>query len=105
MGSSKQLAGLVGPAIVDHSRQLWDVLPAGAPPRIRVGDAPAGMAVFGQGARLAVTNSNRFGDNTAPSLTIIDANKISNGKDAILASVAAGVIPRELRITENQRLK
>lgn len=72
--------------------------------RIPVGDAPVGMAVFDEGARLAVTNSNRFGDsNAAQSLTIIDTNKISNGKDAILGSVPAGVFPRELSVTENQR--
>ena len=59
--------------------------------RLLVGDAPVGMAVFDNGARLAVTNSNRFGDsNAVQSLTIIDTKKISSGEDAILGSVRAG---------------
>jgi DNA-binding beta-propeller fold protein YncE len=72
--------------------------------RVPVGDAPVGMAVFAGGARLAVTNSNRFGDsNAAQSLTIIDTKKFSRGKDAIVGSVSAGVFPRELRVTQNQQ--
>jgi DNA-binding beta-propeller fold protein YncE len=72
--------------------------------KVPVGDAPVGMAVFDGGARLAVTNSNRYGDsNAAQSLTIIDTKKISRGKDAILGSVPAGVFPRELRVTRNQQ--
>jgi DNA-binding beta-propeller fold protein YncE len=72
--------------------------------RLLVGDAPVGMAVFDNGARLAVTNSNRFGgSNAVQSLTIIDTKKINSGEDAILGSVRAGVFPRELRVTDDQR--
>jgi DNA-binding beta-propeller fold protein YncE len=73
--------------------------------RVPVGDPPVGVAVLDDGARLAVTNSNRFGDsNTAQSLTIIDTKKIGkSGEDAILGTVPAGVFPRELRVTENQQ--
>ena len=71
---------------------------------VPVGNAPVGLAVFDDGARVAVTNSNRFGDSHAvQSLTIIDTRRISRGEDAILGSVLAGVFPRELRMTENQR--
>jgi DNA-binding beta-propeller fold protein YncE len=70
--------------------------------RIPVGDAPVGLAVLNDGARLAVTNSNRFSTgNAMQSLTIIDTTKIRSGEDAILGTVAAGVFPRELRLTEN----
>lgn len=72
--------------------------------RVPVGDAPVGVAVLDDGARLVVTNSNRFGDtNAAQSLTIIDTRKIRDGENAILGTVPAGVFPRELRVTENQQ--
>jgi DNA-binding beta-propeller fold protein YncE len=72
--------------------------------RIPVGDAPVGIAVLDDGARLAVTNSNRFGNgNAAASLIIIDTKKIRSGEDAILGTVPAGVFPRELRVTANQQ--
>ena len=72
--------------------------------RIPVGDAPVGIAVLDDGQRLAVTNSNRFGDGkAAASLIIIDTKKIGSGKDAIVGTVPAGVFPRELRVTANQR--
>ena len=72
--------------------------------RVPVGDAPVGVAVLNDGARIAVTNSNRFGtSNAAQSLTIIDAEKIMHGEAAVLGTVPAGVFPRELRVTEDQR--
>jgi DNA-binding beta-propeller fold protein YncE len=72
--------------------------------RIPVGDAPVGIAVLKDGAWLAVTNSNRFGDSTATqSLMVIDARTTGSGKDAVLGRVPAGIFPRELRVTEDQR--
>lgn len=71
--------------------------------RVPVGDAPVGMAVLDGGARLAVTNSNRFGTGTTASLTIIDAQNIRTGEAAVLGSVPAGVFPRELRVTEDEQ--
>jgi DNA-binding beta-propeller fold protein YncE len=69
-----------------------------------VGDAPVGLAVLNDGTRLAVTNSNRFGNSGAvQSLTIIDTMKIRSGADAILGRVPTGVFPRELRVIENQQ--
>jgi DNA-binding beta-propeller fold protein YncE len=71
--------------------------------RIPVGDAPVGLAVLNDGARLAVTNSDRFSNsNAAQSLTIIDTKKIRSGEDAIVGTVPVGVFPRELRLIENQ---
>jgi DNA-binding beta-propeller fold protein YncE len=72
--------------------------------RVPVGDAPVGVAVLDGGARIAVTNSNRFGgSNTTQTLTIIDAQKIASGAAAVLGTVPAGVFPRELRVTEDQK--
>ena len=72
--------------------------------RVPVGDAPVGVAVLDGGARIAVTNSNRFGDsNATQNLTIIDAQKIASGAAAVLGTVPAGVFPRELRMTEDQK--
>lgn len=72
--------------------------------RVPVGEAPVGVAVLNEGARLAVTNSNRFGNsNATQSLTIIDAQKISSGEVSILGTVPAGVFPRELKVTADQR--
>jgi DNA-binding beta-propeller fold protein YncE len=72
--------------------------------RVPVGGAPVGVAILNDGARLAVTNSNRFGNsNAAQFLTIIDTQKIRGGEAAVLGTVPAGVFPRELRVTEDQR--
>jgi DNA-binding beta-propeller fold protein YncE len=71
--------------------------------RVPVGDAPVGVAVLNGGARVAVTNSNRFGNSNAPQyLTILDAQKIASGEAAVLGTVPAGVFPRELTLTGDQ---
>ena len=71
--------------------------------RVPVGVAPVGVAVINGGARIAVTNSNRFGNSDAPqSLSIIDTQKIASGESAVMGSVPAGIFPRELRVTEDQ---
>ena len=71
--------------------------------RVPVGVAPVGVAVINGGARIAVTNSNRFGNSDAPqSLSIIDTQKIASGESAVVGSVPAGIFPRELRVTEDQ---
>lgn len=72
--------------------------------RVPVGDAPVGLAVLNGGTRLAVTNSNRFGDsNATQSLTVIDAQRVTSGQAAVLGTVPAGIFPRELRVTPDQR--
>ncbi len=72
--------------------------------RVPVGDAPVGIAVLNAGARLAVTNSNRFGSATTnQSLTIIDATQIVSGDAAVIGSVPAGVFPRELTLSADKK--
>jgi DNA-binding beta-propeller fold protein YncE len=69
--------------------------------RVPVGTAPVGVAVIDSGARLVLTNSNRFGGgaNDKQSLTVIDATKVTAGAAAVLGSIPAGAFPRELRVT------
>ena len=70
--------------------------------RVPAADAPVGVVVLGGGARITVTNSNRFGgSNATQNLTIIDAQKITSGAAAVLGTVPAGVFPRELRLTHD----
>ncbi len=73
--------------------------------RVPVGDAPVGVAVLER-------RSADRGDQLEPlwqqqrdaeSLTIIDAQKITSGEAAVLGTVPAGVFPRELRVTEDQK--
>ena len=72
--------------------------------RVPVGGAPVGVAVLDGGSRVAVTNSNRFGDGKATqSLTIIDAQKIQSGEAAVIGTVPAGLFPRELTVSKDQR--
>jgi DNA-binding beta-propeller fold protein YncE len=71
--------------------------------RVPVGDAPVGVAVLNRGTRIAVTNSNRFGDSHAPqSLTIVDAQNVASGGAAVLGIVPAGIFPRELTVAADQ---
>jgi len=69
--------------------------------RVPVGTAPVGIVVMSGGSRIAVTNSNRFAGSGADHqvLTVIDAVKVSSGKDAVLGTIPAGGFPRELRVT------
>jgi DNA-binding beta-propeller fold protein YncE len=72
--------------------------------RVPVGDAPVGLAVLNAGARIAVTNSNRFASAAGShSLAIVDATKIGTGEQAVIGTVPTGVFPRELRFTNNQQ--
>ena len=82
--------------VVDVARATRD------PAYAVIGAVPAGC----NPVRLVIS---RTGDiayvsaRTDTSLTVIDTTKMSNGDDAILGNVPAGVFPRELRVTENQK--
>jgi len=72
--------------------------------RVPVGSSPVGVAVLKGGAWVAVTNSNRFGVSSAPpSITIIDAQKLTTGGAAVLGTLPTGAFPRELSVTADQR--
>ena len=75
-----------------------------APTRIAVGSTPVGVATLKSGRWIAVTNSNRFGaSNAPPSVTIIDAAKISLGRSAIVGTLPTGAFPREMSVTRDHR--
>ncbi len=73
--------------------------------RVPTGAAPIGVAVIDAGRKVILSNSNRFGASaTEPqSLLVIDAAKISTGKAAIQGSIPAGALPREMRLTSDER--
>jgi DNA-binding beta-propeller fold protein YncE len=69
--------------------------------RTEVGIAPVGIAVIDNGARVVVTNSNRFGGgaNDHQPLTVVDVAQLRSGGHAVVGSIQAGAFPRELRLT------
>jgi len=73
--------------------------------KVPVGTAPVPVVVVQNGARVIAGNSNRFG--TAGSgnqaLTVIDAVRFHEGKAAVLGSLPAGLFPRSLALTSDQR--
>jgi DNA-binding beta-propeller fold protein YncE len=73
--------------------------------RVPTGPNPIGVAVVDGGQRVIVTNSNRFGAaaDEAQSLLVVDAAKVSGGKAAVLGSIPAGALPREMRVTADGR--
>lgn len=73
--------------------------------RAEVGIAPVGVAVIDSGARVVVTNSNRFGggDNDHQPLTVVDAGRLRTGAPAVIGKIPAGAFPRELRVTADGR--
>ena len=74
--------------------------------RVEVGVAPVGIAVVDSGARVVVTNSNRFAGNASDHqpLAVVDAAKLrAGGKGAKLGEIPAGGFPRELRLSADGR--
>ncbi len=70
--------------------------------KVEVGVAPVGIAVVDSGARIVVTNSNRFAGNGGDRqpLTVVDAAKLrAGGKKSVLGKIPAGGFPREERVS------
>jgi hypothetical protein len=65
-----------------------------------------GIAIVDSGARVVVTNSNRFagdGGDRQP-LTVVDAAKLrEGGKKSVLGEIQAGGFPREERVSADGR--
>jgi 6-phosphogluconolactonase (cycloisomerase 2 family) len=71
---------------------------------VAVGTAPVGIVVAADGAKVIVTDSDRFGagKNERQTLSVIDTGKI--GTDAaVLGVVDVGAFPRELSLTPDGR--
>ena len=73
--------------------------------RAEVGVAPVGVAVIDSGARVVVTNSNRFGGspNDRQPLAVVDAAALRAGSAKVIRTLPAGAFPRELRLTSDGR--
>ena len=73
--------------------------------KVPVGTAPVPVVVVQNGTRVIAGNSNRFGTGAAinQSLTVIDAVRFHEGKAAVLGSLPAGLFPRSLALTSDQR--
>ena len=64
---------------------------------LRVGAAPVGLALTGNGSRLIVADSDRFLTSGRPaSLAVIDTAAALAGKPALLGYLPAGQFPRDI---------
>jgi DNA-binding beta-propeller fold protein YncE len=71
---------------------------------IDVGTAPVGVAVFDGGNRVIVNDSNRFNARGAhAALTIVNALSALAHRPAVIASLRAGLFPREVAIEPDDR--
>ena len=66
---------------------------------VPVGTAPVGVAVVDGGTNILVTSSNRFGASGSgdQTVTVVDANRITEGASALRGAIPAGGFPREMR--------
>jgi DNA-binding beta-propeller fold protein YncE len=71
--------------------------------KVPTGTNPIGIAMIDNGQKVVVTNSNRFGTGSSvgQSLSVIDASRIGSGDAAILGSIPAGSLPREMAISSD----
>jgi DNA-binding beta-propeller fold protein YncE len=95
----------------DHALRVFDAakLRAGADDAnlatISVGNGPVPVLVIDDGRKILVGNSNRFGAaSDAPStITVIAADKISDGARSVLGTISAGAFPREFHLAADGR--
>lgn len=65
---------------------------------VRVGEAPVGLALVRDGARIVVADSNRFGSRASADLRIVNVTAALAGKPAVIGHVPAGGFPREMAL-------
>ncbi len=67
--------------------------------RVRIGEAPVGVAVVDDGARIVVADSNRFhAPGQTSGLTVVDSAAALAGKPALIGIARTGLFPRELAL-------
>lgn len=72
--------------------------------KVPTGQAPIGIALVDGGRKVIVSNSNRFGASSdSHSLVVIDAEAIDTGAAAIVGNLPAQELPREMRVTSDQK--
>jgi DNA-binding beta-propeller fold protein YncE len=65
--------------------------------RVRVGEAPVGLALVDHGSRIVVADSNRFqARGAASSLAVVNVGAALAGKPALAGQLPAGGFPREM---------
>lgn len=72
--------------------------------KVRVGEAPVGLALVDHDTRVVVADSNRFSRTGAHSeLTVVNAVAALAGRPATIGSLPAGAFPREEALTPDGR--
>jgi DNA-binding beta-propeller fold protein YncE len=72
---------------------------------LRVGEAPVGLALTGDGSRLVVADSNRFQTpGRSASLAVIDTTAALAGQPSLLGYLPAGQFPRDVSLAGGQLL-
>jgi DNA-binding beta-propeller fold protein YncE len=95
---SNMLLGFSTAKLLHHPR---DAITA----KVRVGQAPVGLAVIKNGREIVVANSNRFSrTNATGSLSVINTVAALNHQPAIIGSLPTGVFPRETSLEPNGTL-
>ena len=70
--------------------------------RIRVGEAPVGLALVAHGTRIVVADSNRFhAPGERSGLTVVNATAALAGHPSLIGIARAGLFPRELALEPN----
>jgi hypothetical protein len=70
--------------------------------RIRVGEAPVGLAVADDGARVVVADSNRFhAPGERSGLTVVNAAAALAGRPSLIGIARAGLFPRDVALEPN----
>jgi DNA-binding beta-propeller fold protein YncE len=72
---------------------------------VPIGNGPVPVLVIDDGNKILVGNSNRFGasPDSPSTLTVVAAEKIADGKRAILGTIPVGAFPRELHLCADRR--
>lgn len=72
--------------------------------KVRVGEAPVGLALVDHDTRVVVADSNRFGRSGAHSeLTVVNAAAALAGRPSVAGSLPAGLFPREMAVEPDGR--
>jgi hypothetical protein len=73
--------------------------------KVRVGEAPVGLALVDSGRRIIVANSNRFGaTGQNSSLAVVDTEAAMAHQPALLGTIRAGLFPREMTVLPGQQI-
>jgi DNA-binding beta-propeller fold protein YncE len=90
-GSNRLLAFSIAKLLSDPTRSRLA--------NVSVGTSPVGVAVFGDGGRVIVANSDRFNQKGAhASLTVVNGEAALDHKPAVIATLTAGQFPREMAV-------